>query len=161
MSTQKRASCIQMFLSSAILLIRNQMKNLFRLGMYILCRLEVFVLTSSDILPDSDSGHKMYDTRDTPHHALQTKYPLHDSKPGVVSTAELINPSTEIKEERERKKERQKKTGVSCYSFLKYTITTACEGAVLIDYCVCGNYLHSLNSFAMVDQPLVRNYRNV
>lgn len=50
-------------------------------------------------------------TCDTTHHASKTQYPLHDGKPAVVSsTAELINPSREITEERKKRKKRKKES---------------------------------------------------
>ncbi len=132
-----------MFLASAILFIQNQMK------MSIVQTRDVFIGTRRLFQPHwiydqavREDSRCTYDTCDTPHHALQEKYPLHDSKPGVVkSTAELISPPREMKEEMERKK----KDRCQLLLFPKYShnilyhdyISTACDCAVLIDYCVC------------------------
>lgn len=76
---------------------------------------QVFVLTSQNTRSGGEGGCKMYVTCDTPHHALQTKYPLHDSKPGLVtSTAELINPSRERQTERKKTSVRGFEITVTC-----------------------------------------------
>lgn len=131
-------SCIQVFLSSSILFIPNvQTWVVFR-------GFRCHRIYDQTVRQD---GRYMW--RDTPHHALYIKYLVHDSKPGVVSTtAGLINPSREITEERETKKE------VSCYCFLNSQHFT-CPLLEKLIYCVCDsasrNDLHSWNCLAMVE----------
>lgn len=104
----------------------------------------------------------MYKICETPHHALQTKYPLHDSKPGVVTcTVELIHPSRERKED--GKRERQRKKDI-CQLFSKvfsqYFISQL-FGSFQTSDLTFRNDLHSLSCSAVVDKALVRNDKNL
>ena len=76
------------------------------------------------------------------HHAIETEYPLYDSKPDVVtSTAELIDSSKNRK--KERKKERKNNCQLELFAaifsqhFIAFIVCLIVYSSVWISYYVC------------------------